>query len=233
MKLGNHILRFGLLLAVYCAAMVHVFALSGKREVISVDFEASIDDQENTVTVNLSIEFTTSVSDTLHINGLLFDNTFIDVVKLEVNGEEPDFNSESLDGFTDVVLFRWNPPKGDVSTIEMSYKVTSRDTEESVHMNIPVLYINMPSRKGEDIFNATVKLSPELKIVESFPSANWQNKEEGLYKTSIPAVPSLVKIVAIPVDDFAWSFAAISDILVGVVLLVFLVLGWRKLKVAL
>lgn len=101
-----------------------------------------------------------------------------------------------------------------------------------VRGRLPVLAARLlPERTRPELFQAEVRLPPEWVVTEGFPTGLTATGEPGVYRVTLPVVPSLVSFRAR--SDGAWrpGLPAVLDAMAVALLLAFSVVGWRHLRV--
>jgi hypothetical protein len=101
-----------------------------------------------------------------------------------------------------------------------------------VRARVPVLTVALPPvRASGDVFRARVVVPPDWIVVESFPTG-LRETPDSEYDVRLAVAPSVISLRAR--SDGAWrpGVPLILDVVAGIILLVFLVFGWRHVRQA-
>jgi hypothetical protein len=101
---------------------------------------------------------------------------------------------------------------------------------ETVRVHIPVLTVALPPlRDVGDVFHAEVLVPSYWSVTDGFPTA-LRSTADGVYAVDLAVAPSVISVRAR--TDGAWrpGLPVILDVLAGLILLVFVVIGWRHLR---
>ncbi len=103
-------------------------------------------------------------------------------------------------------------------------------TGDGVRVHLPVLTLALPPEASKlDVFHAEVRLPESWRVSEGFPTG-LRRRPDGAYEVDLPVVPSVVSLRARA--DGAWrpGLPLVLDVLAGLLLLGFGVVGWRHLR---
>lgn len=100
----------------------------------------------------------------------------------------------------------------------------------TVRVHVPVLTLALPPlRDAGNVFHAEVRVPSSWSVTEGFPTG-LRATSDGIFAVDLPVAPSVVSLRAR--TDGVWrpGLPLLLDGLAGVVLVAFLVIGWRYLR---
>ncbi len=116
---------------------------------------------------------------------------------------------------------------------QVTYQVEHATVENrgAVRGHLPVLGVRLrPERTLPGLFEAELRLPPEWRVLEGFPTGMTATGEPGVYRVDLQVVPSLLSFRAR--SDGAWrpGLPLVLDVLGLGLLLAFSVVGWRYMR---
>ena len=202
-----------------------------KGIVTQASFSAKVLSVENKVEVEVDYKLKNDSSNQVKIKGLLFDNKQITFSSVLLNEQNVSADFSRNDDLLSMPLRIPDSLFQKEVNIKLHYEVFYQPHENLLDITLAVIYIDWPSdRSANDPFEASVTLPRSFDLIETFPSTNWEMLSESRYHTEVPAIPSMLRIKAVGQKTGGFSFSYIIDISVAMVLMVLLVLAWRKLK---
>lgn len=207
------------------------YTQSEKSVVTKASMTAKVDEQKKRVEVTVNYSLVMQGDTLIPIKGLLFDNNQIEYKALIINSEPRVFALTPQDGLISELIHIERAALGRPMELTIAYHLPFGEIKGGLDLTIPILYIDIPSVDSkEDLFMASMILPVSFQLLEAFPSTGWNKTGEASYDISIPAIPSMLRINATGADSDELAFSYVIDISIAAVLIIFLILGWRKLK---
>ena len=226
-------LRFSLLILV-CLSLTDVKGQEKSAVVTKSRFEARIEKSTDQVHVRVEYEVKANESGPIPLRGLLFDHEQLNDIKITLNNKPVTVKLTIDNGLVSGEIPALAQESSNSSAIQLSYALTLDAQQPDIELIIPIVYVNWPSEKSmEEPFLGSITLPDGYEIIESFPSTGWQLQGDNQYQFEIPAIPSMVRVKASSTGKPLFTFTSMVDLLVIIILLVFMGLAWRKLKVSL
>ncbi len=132
----------------------------------------------------------------------------------------------------------WTTPlpvetQGSETVARARYRVAAAATQRNgaVRGRVPVLSAELlPERTFPGLFEAEVRLPPAWRVAEGFPTGLAPTGEPGVYRVSLPVVPSLVSFRARSDETWHPGLPLVLDALAVALLLAFSAVGLRHMR---
>lgn len=228
-----------LLLAAVCPR-----AVSAQPVVRSISMVADLTAGDGTADVQVEMVLVPDGSAGLRLELLGFGDAVVESFRLLPDGPELHFDASSgsrawtviapadfeRSGITRVAVGEG----GAAVRVNARYIVRNAVLHEgaAIHARVPVLTPALaPARESGDAFHAVVRLPPDWSLTESFPTRAVR-RTDGEYDVTLAVAPAMLGIRAR--TDGVWrpGVPLVLDILAGVILLIFVAVGWRHLRAA-
>lgn len=114
------------------------------------------------------------------------------------------------------------------------YRIPVPDMNDAFDLTLPIVYPDMPSESNiATLFSASLELPENANIYEQFPTQTWSIKSTPptkVHQLSLPAIPSVITLNRGTGPQPFFSTLRIVGGFIILVLLILLVLGWKKIK---